>query len=151
MPTALLPLRHPAGVGSVRRAPALVDQKRNYAEQKLQIAITQFLKHALSPEDGVCFAVPNGGLRTKSEAALLKATGVLAGVTDLVFLFRQPSLMPPFGLMEVKSKTGVLSDDQKAFRDLALSLGAHWACCRSLEAVERTLLGWCVPLKARLT
>ncbi len=35
------------------------------------------------------FAVPNGGYRTKTTAALLKEEGQLAGVSDLIFLKRK--------------------------------------------------------------
>ena len=49
------------------------------------------------PELGVgrIFHVPNGGLRTKSEAAKLKAMGVVAGVADL--FLPVPKVMVPFG------------------------------------------------------
>lgn len=32
------------------------------------------------------FAVPNGGARSRTEAAIMKAEGVTAGVTDLILL-----------------------------------------------------------------
>lgn len=35
------------------------------------------------------FAVPNGGYRTKTTAALMKAEGQLSGVSDLIFLKRK--------------------------------------------------------------
>jgi hypothetical protein len=35
------------------------------------------------------FAVPNGGYRTKTTAALMKAEGQLSGVADLILLKRK--------------------------------------------------------------
>ena len=54
------------------------------------------------------FAVPNGGARSRTEAAIMKAEGVTAGVTDLILLLgrggfnalciemRLPTDVPPY-------------------------------------------------------
>jgi hypothetical protein len=57
-------------------------------------------------DEDIIFSIPNGGGRTISQGALLKATGVLKGVPDL--------FVPSKKLfIEVKTEKGKLSDDQK--------------------------------------
>jgi hypothetical protein len=54
------------------------------AEARIQAAIVEWVRIAAA---GVLiFAVPNGGFRSKAEAARLKWTGVLAGIPDLVII-----------------------------------------------------------------
>ena len=83
--------------------------------------------------------VPNGGLRTKSEAARLKWVGVLAGVLDL-------TLMLPEGrcaFWETKTPIGRLSDDQKDMIKSIERLGHTWAIVLSIDDARRELkLPW---------
>lgn len=71
-------------------------------EDQTQIAIVKYLRGVL-PAQSVVFHVPNGGKRSKSQAALFKALGVVAGIPDLVVL------VPPGRalFMEVKRPAGV--------------------------------------------
>lgn len=57
-----------------------------------------------------CFAIPNGGYRTKAEAAKLKAEGVSAGVPDLCI----PVARGPYHALfiEMKAQGGKLSNAQ---------------------------------------
>lgn len=54
------------------------------------------------------FAVPNGGLRKKSEAALLKYTGTVSGIPDMIFTIQSKTFF-----FELKTEKGSLSKDQK--------------------------------------
>lgn len=74
------------------------------------------------------FAVPNGGLRSKHEAMKLKATGTVAGVSDLIILL--PS-KPIF--VEVKTDVGRQSEEQKNFEKIVNNLGFDYILVRSLE------------------
>lgn len=65
------------------------------------------------------FHVPNGGLRSKSAAAKLKAMGVRAGVHDLVFLLNGGGCL----LIELKNSKGRPSENQKAFFGIVEKLG----------------------------
>ncbi len=58
----------------------------------------------------VIFSVPNGGFRHKIEAMKLKATGMLAGVSDLIVIHRSKIYF-----CELKTDSGVLSSGQKDF------------------------------------
>jgi hypothetical protein len=81
------------------------------------------------------FAVPNGGLRTKAEAARLKWTGVLAGVLDLVLLL--PNGRCAF--WETKTPRGRLSDDQIDMTQWLEANGHAWALVRSIDDARREL------------
>lgn len=60
------------------------------------------------PEYRRClFSVPNGGTRNKVEAMSLKASGLVPGVPDMIFLCRGKA----YGL-EFKTENGRLSDEQ---------------------------------------
>mgnify|MGYP000046985433 FL=1 len=61
----------------------VLGQSENALQQKCY-----FWFHNTYPEyRGLLFAVPNGGKRTKREAKTLKLTGVVSGVSDMIFLF----------------------------------------------------------------
>ncbi len=60
----------------------------NRPEEQLHKACVQYLRASL-PKPWFCFHCPNGGGRSKAEAGILKAMGVLSGVPDL-FVFGPP-------------------------------------------------------------
>lgn len=111
--------------------------KRGNQEQKLQIGVINYIRMAFP--DVLVFAVPNGGKRSMIEAALLKKTGVLAGVSDLL-LFWQGG----YGAIELKrpDKKAVMSDTQWAFAEEWQKRGGKFACCNSLDGVEAALKSW---------
>ncbi|HEY1881222.1 MAG TPA: hypothetical protein VGG68_14945 [Caulobacteraceae bacterium] len=97
------------------------------AEARRQAAIVDYVRW-VAP-DVVIWAVPNGGWRTKAEAARLKWVGVLAGVLDL-------SLALPNGrsaYWETKTAHGRLSSDQFAFIRRLEGIGHTWAVVRGIE------------------
>ena len=60
-------------------------RRRHRPEDAIQRAIVQHYRQRAAP--GVfMFAVPNGGLRSKIEAAIMKATGTVAGVPDTIWI-----------------------------------------------------------------
>jgi hypothetical protein len=84
--------------------------------------------------DVLIFAVPNGGLRSKTEAPRLKWTGVIAGI---------PVVIAPIGrvfFLEVKTSNGRLSNDQQAIFDALAVLGAPFMTVRSID-VRRAFSG----------
>ena len=60
-------------------------------EEALHRACVAYLRASL-PKPWLCFHVPNGGGRSKAEAGILKAMGVLAGMPDLFVM--GPRWMP---------------------------------------------------------
>jgi len=76
----------------------------------------------------VIFSVPNGGLRTKREAVKLVATGMKAGVSDLIILQPNRTIF-----VEVKTSTGQQRKEQKDFQQQVELLGFEYIVIRSLE------------------
>ncbi len=77
------------------------------------------------------FAVPNGGARSKSQAGMLKAEGVLAGVSDLLLLVRNKE----YGALciEMKTKKGRQEESQKEWQRLIEQDGYKYVVCRSID------------------
>jgi hypothetical protein len=74
------------------------------------------------------FAVPNGGTRSKAEAMKFKATGLIAGVSDLIVV--QPNRVL---FIEVKTPIGRQQPNQIDFQKRVELLGFEYLVVRSLE------------------
>lgn len=76
------------------------------------------------------FAVGNGGVRSKAEAAIMNGEGVTAGVADLLFLKSngQHSAL----CIEMKSATGTLNRNQREWRDIVELHGNKYVICRDI-------------------
>lgn len=73
------------------------------------------------------FAIPNGGLRTKATAMRLKATGLVAGVPDLMI----PALKT---FIEMKrTKGGQISEEQRDWIHYLKDIGYHAKICRGKD------------------
>ena len=110
-------------------------------EEALQRRVVQFLR--LAKPDCVWFHVPNGGRRSATEAAIFKAMGVRAGVSDLIFLWTGGC-----GVIELKADEGRLTPHQCAFLAECRALRIPFFVARSVEEVETTLRIWGRTLKA---
>ncbi len=109
---------------------------RGDVEAPIQAAIFAYIT-TVAPQV-VVFHVPNGGLRSKAEAAKLKWMGVTPGVPDLVIL-------DEFGmsyLIEVKPPDGNLSEDQRTFHAKCRRLQIPHAVARSINDVRDLLKRW---------
>ena len=76
----------------------------------------------------VIFAVPNGAFVSKPQAMKLKATGLVAGVSDLIIIQPNRCLF-----VEVKLEKGKQSDKQIEFQNKVEMLGFEYIVVRSLE------------------
>ena|ERR1700726_3284563 len=83
--------------------------RRFYAEDRLQMTICQHLRWRPAP-GLMWFAVPNGGRRMPIEAQILKATGLRAGVADLILLREGVAYAA-----EIKTLQGRATASQKQF------------------------------------
>jgi hypothetical protein len=106
------------------------------AEARIQAAIVEWIR--LVAPDLIAFHVPNGGYRTKAEAARMKWIGVLAGVPDLVLLGRDGKIW----LIEVKAEGGALSADQRAIRDRCVALRIPYVVAKSIDDVRQAFEIW---------
>jgi len=76
----------------------------------------------------IIFAVPNGGHREMIDAIILKRTGVVPGVSDLIVI--RPNEIV---FVEVKRPEGIQSEKQKKFERTVTSLGFKYYLVYSLK------------------
>ena len=82
------------------------------------------------------FAVPNGGARNRTEAAIMKAEGVTAGVADLILLLGRGGFNALCIEMKTPDRRSVLSDAQIEWRSLAITNGNRHVVCRTIEEFQ---------------
>lgn len=110
-------------------------------EDAIQSAVVTYLRAVLV--NCQVFAVPNGGGRSKIEAAILKGTGTMAGVPDLI-------ISRPLGhvaYIEIKADKGRLSEPQAAFRDWCEANGTPWGLVRSIDDARAFLDANRIPFR----
>ena len=81
------------------------------------------------------FAVPNGGSRNRAEASRMKATGTVAGVSDLIWVIPNRVIF-----IEMKTETGTQSEEQKEFQAQTEARGHTYIVLRSFEAFKAYIL-----------
>lgn len=123
----------------------VVKPRDKNAEARRQAAIVDYVRW-VAPHIRI-WAVPNGGWRTKAEAARFKWTGVLAGVLDLTLAL--PSGKCAF--WETKDEGKGLSDDQKAMVEWLTANGHTWAVVRTVDDARRELKRLGVVTREALT
>jgi hypothetical protein len=112
----------------------------NRSEHALQRACAKYLTRAL-PADAVWTAIdPGAETLDLEEGANRKARGVQAGWPDLVVLWR--------GVLhgiELKSKTGRLSLEQKKVAAAILAANGRYRLIRTVQALADVLALWGLP------
>jgi hypothetical protein len=96
-------------------------KRKSHPEDDLQLNCVKWFRLQYPQHYHRFFHVPNGGSRSKVEAARFKGLGVLAGVSDLF-------LLVPVGswcgmIMELKSEKGKLTESQS---DFLAAINAHY-------------------------
>lgn len=81
------------------------------------------------------FHVPNGGLRSKTEAGRLKTMGVVAGVADLCLTKQGATLW-----LEMKTPIGSQKKAQKAFQAAQEAIGNKYVIARTVERAKQVFL-----------
>lgn len=110
-------------------------------EDALCMAIHRW--NELQKPAAIIFHVPNGGKRTKAEAAIFKAMGVRAGVFDYIVLMPGIDGDHPYaGFIEIKDKDGRMSEAQRQFKIEVESMGFMTAVVRSLDEWVEVLERW---------
>jgi hypothetical protein len=117
-------------------------RERNYAEDRLQKDVVEFLRWAM-PADGTVMAIPNGGKRSAREAARMVGLGVVAGAPDLLCVFRGRAIF-----IELKSLRGQVSEVQRQMRNKLEYCQCPVILARSVIEVEAHLREIGVPLRA---
>jgi hypothetical protein len=88
----------------------MTDQAFN-SEDQLQAHCFQWTWNEFPDTRRLFFSVPNGGTRNKIEAAKFKATGLIAGVADMILLWKAKTYF-----FEFKFENGKQSQSQKEFQ-----------------------------------
>lgn len=100
-----------------------------YQESKIQQAAVKWFRYQYPKLRKLLFAVPNGGARDRVTGAILKAEGVVAGVSDLLLLVPRGGY---HGLcIEMKTRTGRQSKSQKEWQQEVEAQGYRYVVCRS--------------------
>ena len=100
------------------------------SEDRIQQDCVMWFRNEFPKLRGRLYSVPNGGLRNKREAMLLKSTGVYPGVSDLHLLVKEVIntengviKYPTTVYIELKTEIGVQSDDQEEWQRLVEDMG----------------------------
>lgn len=113
-----------------------MSKPRRRDEDQIQAAVVLHLTMRALP-GVVFFAVPNGGVRSKTEAARMKATGTKPGVPDLVIV-REGRF---YGL-ELKAEKGRVSEAQGEMIAALEAAGARCAVAFGLDDALTALERW---------
>jgi hypothetical protein len=85
----------------------------------------------------VAFHVANGGYRHKSEAAIFKGMGVLAGIPDIIALKAGRMYA-----LELKRQGGKVSPEQRDTMDMLTAAGATCAVAYGIDEAILQLESW---------
>ena len=111
--------------------------KQEEHEEQVRVFTWARWAEATYPELALLFAVPNGGRRDKVTAARLKAEGVKAGVLDIWFPVARGRY---HGLViELKTRTGRLTPEQKAWIEALTAQGWKALMCRGAAATVEVI------------
>jgi hypothetical protein len=118
--------------------------RRHRPEDAIQRAIMQHYRQRAAP--GVfMFAVPNGGFRRPVEAAILKATGTVAGVPDTIWI-KDGQVFA----LELKAEGGRPTEAQLATIAAMEAAGAYCCIAEGLDRAIAVLESWQL-LRGRVT
>lgn len=109
-------------------------KKQSHPESALQIQCVTWFNYQYPHLTPLFFAVPNGGSRNPREAAIMKAEGIRAGVSDLILNI--PSGRNTQLAIEMKDEKGKQSPEQKRYQRYAEAAGIKYIICRSFEAFK---------------
>ncbi len=113
---------------------------QRHTESKMQIACKRWFDYQYPHFSKLLFAVPNGGQRGKFEAAIMKAEGTTAGVSDMILLVAKKGYSSL--CIEFKTKTGRQSDSQKEWQEIAEKHGNKYVIIRSFEQFVRVVTAY---------
>jgi len=114
-------------------------KRRNQPEELFQRTVVEWLGWQYPML--MYFSVPNGGRRSKAESGILKATGVKAGVADLVFVWSDGA-GARVGFVELKAPKGTQSDKQKIFEQCCDAISAPYIVAKTIEEIDVALNKW---------
>lgn len=100
-------------------------------ESRIQQGCVRWFRYQYPNLSRLLLAVPNGGRRDKVTASILKAEGVVAGVSDLILLI--PSQGYHALCIEMKTAHGRQSPEQKEWQQAVTDAGYKYIVCRNVD------------------
>ena len=102
-----------------------------HLESRIQQSFVQWFRLQYPSYGRLCFAVGNGGARSRIEAAIMKGEGVTAGVADVLITIPRGG----YGCLALEFKTakGRQSQVQKEWQADFERVGNMYAVVRSIE------------------
>jgi hypothetical protein len=91
------------------------------------------------------FSIPNGEYRHIATAVKLKRSGVLAGVSDLFLMIPKNGYHGMW--IEMKAKTGSVSDSQKEFMAAASSMNYLAVVCYGFDEAKTAITNYLQDIK----
>lgn len=111
-----------------------------HLESKLQQSCVRWFDYQYPRYRLNLFAIPNGGRRSKIEAAIMKGEGVRAGVADLFLAVPNGKYHGLF--IEMKTESGRQTDTQKEFEKAVTAQGYSYTICRNFESFVNVVSDW---------
>jgi len=108
-----------------------------HEESTIQIACVKWFRLQYPDIADLMFAVPNGGKRNPREAKIMKAEGVTRGVSDLIILVPQKGYASL--CIEMKTKKGTQSKEQKQWQAKVERWGSKYVVCRDIYSFMKTV------------
>lgn len=107
------------------------------SESQIQRACVRWFRITHQDIEPLFFSVPNGGYRMATTAKIMKAEGQRSGVADLILLLPRQG----YGALciEMKTRKGRQSDEQKRFQEMCERHGSKYVICRSFEDFQREI------------
>lgn len=122
---------HEGLVERVRAARRAKIRPPSPSEHDWQVALLEYL--SMLRKNLYCFAIPNAGQRSFQAARRMKAEGLRAGVADVCVMMGNGGTV----WLELKSKKGRSTDEQKGFSAICKALEHNYAVVHSFdEALE---------------
>lgn len=110
-------------------------KKPDDEEHRIQVACVRWFRLQYPEYADILFAIPNGGRRDAVTGARLKDEGVIAGVSDLIFL--KANRFYGSLCIEMKKPKGEQSQSQKEWQQAVERAGSKYALCFSLNDFMR--------------
>ena len=100
-----------------------------HIESQIQRSCKRWFDYQYGQFAPLLFAVPNGGLRGKREAAIMKAEGMTAGVSDMILLVSRKGYASLW--IEFKTEKGRQTELQKEWQRIAEMHGNKYVIVRN--------------------
>ena len=102
-----------------------------HEESRLQQSCVKWFRLQYPQYARLLFSVPNGAVMSPVTARIMKAEGIVAGVSDLILLV--PSGNYHALCIEMKTETGRQSKEQKEWQEAVEAQGYRYSLCRSFD------------------